>query len=76
MQATARETSLVHQEKEMEVVEADRSERRKMVTNAQMRMGDPVHLGNSNSSSRLKEICCCKEKVERGEEESKDPQSM
>ena len=60
------ETSSIHLKKKMEV-EAGRSARTKMGTNAEMRREDPVHLGNSNSSSRLKEKGC------REEEESKIP---
>ena len=54
---TATEMSSIHLEKEVET-EADRCARREVWTNAGMCKEDPVHLGNSNNSSRLKGMCC------------------
>ena len=56
------ETSLVHSEKEMELM-ADRSERKQLWTNAEMRRADRGHF---------EEICCRVDKRERGTEKSKE----
>ena len=68
-QVKARGTSLVHLE-EMEV-EADRSGRRRMGTNAEISREDPVLL-NSNSSS-LNEMGC--REVECGTRDSKEKET-
>ena len=70
-QVKAMEKSSTHQEKEMEVV-AERLVESNMEMNAGTHRRDPVHLGNSNSSSRLKEKWCREEETESGKEESKE----
>ena len=65
------EMSSTHPEKEMEVV-ADRLAGSNMEMSAKTHRRDPVHLGNSNSSSRLKEKWCREEETASVKEESKE----